>query len=211
MDKHFKTLMHALKTCPIVPVLTINDAKIAGPLAQALSSAGLTTAEITLRTPQALDAVREMKAAAPELMIGAGTILTPDDVQACLEAGSDFLVTPAMSSSLLPALKAVSVPVFPGVATPSEALEMYSQGFTYVKFFPAEANGGVQALGAMAAPLSNISFMPTGGITAKTAPDYLALDNVIAVGGSWMIDTQALAAHNFEQVKLSAMRAVAML
>jgi len=203
--------MSAFKACPIVPVLTIDDIGIAAPLAQALFASGLTTAEITLRTPQALDAIRVMKTAAPELMIGAGTILSAKDVQASLDAGSDFLVTPAMCADLLSAVKSAPVPVFPGVATPSEALEMYSHGLSYVKFFPAEANGGVQALRAMAGPLPHITFMPTGGITEKTAPDYLALPNVIAIGGSWMIDKQALAAHSFEQVKLSAMGAIATL
>jgi len=211
MDHKFKALISALKTCPIVPVLTLDDIELAASLAVALQASGLTVIEITLRTPQALTSIKLMKAAAPGLFIGAGTILTPKDVQASLDAGSDFLVTPAISSTLLPALKTAPVPVFPGVATPSEALEVYTNGFEYVKFFPAEANGGVAALKAMGGPLPHITFMPTGGINAASAPDYLALKNVIAVGGSWMIDKQALIARNFEQIKASAKRAIATL
>jgi len=211
MDKQFETLLNALQSCPIVPVLTIDDSEIAAPLARALHAAGLTVIEITLRTPQALGAIKKMKQAAPSLLVGAGTILTPNDVQASVDAGSDFLVTPAVSSQLLPAVKATRLPVFPGVATPSEALEMYTQGFSHVKFFPAEASGGVRALKAIAAPLPHITFMPTGGINGTNAPDYLALSNVIAVGGSWMIDKHALALRDFKRIQDTARQAVTQL
>ncbi|PHR92932.1 MAG: keto-deoxy-phosphogluconate aldolase [Robiginitomaculum sp.] len=205
IDAH--PIFAALKACPIVPVLTLYDENHAASLAAALWDAGITTAEITLRTPQALPSIGAMKAAAPELCVGAGTILSVDDLNAALEAGSDFIVTPAVSSKLLPALKAVSVPVFPGVATPSEALELYDHGFECVKFFPAESNGGVPALKSMASPLPKIKFMPTGGINGDSAPHYLALPNVIAVGGSWMVDQQAVNAQNWASVKATALRA----
>ena len=170
MTDNFAKLISALKACPIVPVLTIDNLQSAAPLARALAGAGLTTAEITLRTPHALAAISAMKAAAPELFIGAGTILSSKDLNAALEAGSDFIVTPAVSTKLLPAIKACSKPVFPGTATPSEALELYDQGFKYVKFFPAESNGGIPALKSMAGPLPQITFMPTGGINGQSAP-----------------------------------------
>ena len=208
MNNNFSNLIRAFKACPIVPVLTIDNIQSAAPLAKALSKSGLTTAEITLRTPQALDAIAAMKAAAPKLFIGAGTILSPDDLDAALDAGSDFIVTPAVSSKLLPAIKACPVPVFPGAATPSEALEMYDNGFEYVKFFPAESNGGTPALKSMAGPLPQITFMPTGGINEQSAPDYLALPNVIAVGGSWMVDKQAVAEGNWDKIISVAKAAV---
>ncbi len=208
MNNNFSNLIRAFKACPIVPVLTIDNIQSAAPLAKALSKSGLTTAEITLRTPQALDAIAAMKAAAPKLFIGAGTILSSDDLDAALDAGSDFIVTPAVSSKLLPAIKTCPVPVFPGVATPSEALEMYDNGFEYVKFFPAESNGGIPALKSMAGPLPQITFMPTGGINEQSAPDYLALPNVIAVGGSWMVDKQAVAEGNWDKIISVAKAAV---
>ncbi len=208
MNASFLNLISGFKACPIVPVLTIGDIKNAAPLAKALSAAGLTTAEITLRTPQALDAITAMKEAAPELFVGAGTILTPKDLDAAIAAGSDFIVTPAVSTKLLPAIKACPLPVFPGVATPSEALEMYDNGFEYVKFFPAESNGGVPALKSMASPLPQITFMPTGGINSQSAPNYLALPNVIAVGGSWMIDKQALISGDWDTITAVAKAAV---
>ncbi len=208
MNANFSNLINGFKACPIVPVLTIADIKSAAPLAKALSAAGLTTAEITLRTPQALDAITAMKEAAPELFIGAGTILSPKDLDAAIAAGSDFIVTPAVSSKLLPAIKACPLPVFPGVATPSEALEMYDNGFEYVKFFPAETNGGVPALKSMASPLPQITFMPTGGINSQSAPNYLALPNVIAVGGSWMVDKQALINGDWDTITTVAKAAV---
>ena len=208
MNSKMQTLITHFKACPIVPVLTIDDASLAAPLAQSLLKAGLTTAEITLRTPQALAAITAMKKAAPNLSIGAGTIISENDVDACIKAGADFLVTPAMSSRLLPAIKSVTCPVFPGVATASEALEMYENGFNYVKFFPAEANGGVAAIKSLSAPLPQITFMPTGGINGQTAPDYLALANVIAVGGSWMIDKDALANQDFDKITKTAKLAV---
>ncbi len=208
MTDDFSKLVSALKACPIVPVLTIDDAQSAAPLAKALSAAGLTTAEITLRTPAALGAIRAMKDAAPDLFIGAGTILSRKDLGAALKAGSDFIVTPAVGTKLLAAIKACAKPVFPGAATPSEALELYEQGFAYVKFFPAESNGGIPALKSMAGPLPQITFMPTGGINGQSAPNYLALPNVIAVGGSWMVDKTALAAGDFKKIEASARQAV---
>lgn len=203
----YKSVFAALNACPIVPVLTMHDAGLAATLATTLWDAGITTAEITLRTPEALASIRAMKAAAPKLCVGAGTILSAKDLDAALEAGSDFIVTPAVSSKLLPAIKAIDVPVFPGVATPSEALEMYDNGFEYVKFFPAESNGGVPALKSMSGPLPQIKFMPTGGINGKTAPNYLALPNVVAVGGSWMVDQKAVSSEDWASVKATAIQA----
>ncbi len=208
MDEKFTAILQALAKCPLVPVLTIDDVKFAAPLAKALSAAGLTCAEITLRTDQALDVIHIMKTTCPELMIGAGTVLTPHDVERVLQAGCDFLVTPGLNSKLLQAIKTSPQAVFPGVATPSEALEMHSHGFAHLKFFPAEANGGAAALKAMSAPLPQIHFMPTGGVNTANAPDYLVLPNVFAIGGSWMIDQQALANGDFSHLETQAAHAI---
>lgn len=189
MTTDYSSILNALTECPLVPVLTIEKLSNAGDLARALWDTGMTTAEVTMRTPVALEAIAAMKKAAPELLVGAGTILSETNLQAALEAGSDFIVTPATSPKLVTALQRISVPVFPGVATPSEALTMYDKGFEYLKFFPAESNGGVKALKSMGDPMPKIKFMPTGGINEKSAPDYLALANVIGVGGSWMVNS----------------------
>jgi len=188
MNSQYSGILSALKKCPLVPVLTIYDVAIAGDLAKALENAGITVAEVTLRTPEALDAVKIMKRSTSRLIVGAGTILTKQDVEDVIDAESDFVVTPATDNHLCKILTGVKLPVFPGVATASEALTLYRCGFRYLKFFPAESSGGPTALRSLSAPLPNISFMPTGGITGDTAKDYLACPNVIAVGGSWMID-----------------------
>lgn len=187
MNTLSQTLKEALHKNSIIPVITIDDIAQAAPLAKRLVKQGYTVAEVTLRTKAAPAAIVEMKNAAPTLIIGAGTVLGQDSIERALVAGSDFLVTPATSAHLAALLKYVPVPVFPGVATATEAQTLYEQGFEILKFFPAESNGGVSALKSMAAPMPHLKFMPTGGITEKTANDYLSLPNVIAVGGSWMM------------------------
>jgi 2-dehydro-3-deoxyphosphogluconate aldolase/(4S)-4-hydroxy-2-oxoglutarate aldolase len=202
----------AIDKCPLVPVLTIETANDAGELARALLDAGLTVAEVTLRTDEALAAIEIMKREGPDLLIGAGTVLSPADIRTTLDAGSDFLVTPASTPKLRTALKQVSVPVFPGVATASEALVAYHDGFAYQKFFPAESNGGVKALKSIGAPMPEIKFMPTGGINGTTAPDYLACPNVVAVGGSWMVSGDAIKNADWKRLRehtIAAINAIA--
>lgn len=208
MTALMERLLRAVSTCPLVPVLTIENADIAGELARALLDAGLTVAEVTLRTDDALKAIEKMKNEVPELLVGAGTILSKQDVRNTLDAGSDFLVTPATTKTLFEALDAVRIPVFPGVATPSEALAAYERGFKYQKFFPAETNGGVKALKSFGAPMPDINFMPTGGINASSVNDYLACTNVIAVGGSWMVDNNGIANNDWPAVKEFAQSAI---
>lgn len=198
---------NALDACPIVPVLTLNAPDIAAKLATILWDCGITTAEITMRTPNALACIEAMIDASPELCVGAGTILNEADLAKAMSVGSNFIVTPAISSELLPALKACPLPVFPGCATASEALELYSNGFKTVKFFPAEANGGVKALKSIGAPMPQIKFMPTGGVTQTSVHDYLALENVVAVGGSWIVNKQAVQAQDWDSVKRTAEQA----
>ncbi|MEL7480775.1 MAG: bifunctional 4-hydroxy-2-oxoglutarate aldolase/2-dehydro-3-deoxy-phosphogluconate aldolase [Pseudomonadota bacterium] len=177
----------ALAASPIVPVMTVRDIDAAVSTAEALIRGGLTNLEVTLRTPEALDAISALRAAFPEAVIGAGTITEPQHVQAAADAGAQFLVSPGVNARLVPALLESGLPAMPGVATVSEAMSRADEGFEIVKLFPAQAVGGVKLLKSISAPLPHLTFMPTGGITAETAGDFLALENVIAVGGSWML------------------------
>ena len=170
---------------PIVPVLVVDDAKQAAPLAEALVAGGLPALEVTLRTPAALDAIRAM-ARVPGGVVGAGTLITPDDVRAAKAAGAQFGVSPGATDALIAACEAEGLPLLPGAATASEAMRLLEQGYDMLKFFPAEASGGAPALKAIAAPLPQVSFCPTGGVSPDNAQDYLGLSNVVCAGGSWV-------------------------
>ncbi len=170
---------------PVVPVLVIDDAAHARPLAEALIAGGLPALEVTLRTPAALDAIREM-AQAPGGHVGAGTLLTPDDVFAAKEAGATFGVSPGATDRLLAACEEADLPLLPGAATASEAMALLEHGYSVQKFFPAEASGGAPALKAIGAPIPQVTFCPTGGVTPGNKADYLSLPNVVCVGGSWV-------------------------
>lgn len=200
MNEAMNEVLVKAKTCPLVPVLTISDLPSAGDFAKALQNAGLTMIEVTLRTDCALDAVAKMKASAPDLLVGVGTVLSAADLRNTIQVGADFIVTPATTTTLLTALQNVDIPVFPGVATPGEALRAYEFGFKHQKFFPAESNGGVKALKSIGAPIPDITFMPTGGIDGSSVHEYLKCENVIAVGGSWMVDKKAVAALDWDSV-----------
>ncbi len=180
------TFRNALGGAPIVPVLTVEAVAHAAPLAAALKAGGLSSAEVTLRTGAALEVISEMKRAEPSLLIGAGTILSEGDVDAALKAGADFLVTPGAGPDLLSALSEHDGVILPGVSTASEAMARFEAGFGVLKFFPAEAAGGVDFLKSLAGPLPHIDFMPTGGVKPHNAGDYLRLPNVIAAGGTWI-------------------------
>ncbi len=174
---------------PIVPVLVIDDAKDARPLAEALVAGGLPALEVTLRTPAALDAIRAMSQV-PGGVVGAGTLVTPDDVRAAKEAGAQFGVSPGATDALIAACEAADLPLLPGAATASEAMRLLEQGYDMLKFFPAEASGGAPALKAIGAPLPQITFCPTGGVSPANARDYLSLSNVVCAGGSWVAPKQ---------------------
>jgi 2-dehydro-3-deoxyphosphogluconate aldolase/(4S)-4-hydroxy-2-oxoglutarate aldolase len=199
-----------LLSAPVVPVLTIDRADRAVALARALLAGGLPAIEITLRTPAALDAVRAIVAEVPDAIAGVGTVTTADDVARALAAGAKFLVSPGTPGPLAQALAAAPVPAMPGCATASEALALAALGFRVLKFFPAEASGGVRWLRAIGAPLSDITFCPTGGIDAGNAAAYLALRNVVAVGGSWVAPADAVAAGDFARVTELARTAAAL-
>ena len=170
---------------PVIPVLVIHDVAIARPLAEALVAGGLPALEVTLRTACALDVIREM-AQVEGGVVGAGTLLTPADVDAAVKAGAKFGVSPGATDTILQACEDADLPLLPGAATSSEVMRLMERGYTTQKFFPAEANGGAPALKAIGAPLPQVKFCPTGGITAASAPTYLALSNTLCVGGSWV-------------------------
>jgi 2-dehydro-3-deoxyphosphogluconate aldolase / (4S)-4-hydroxy-2-oxoglutarate aldolase len=199
-----------LITRPVVPVVTIDRAADAVPLARALLAGGLNVIEITLRTPAALDAVRAIVAEVKDVIVGVGTVLKQLDVNHAVDAGADFLVSPGTPAGLAQALADAPVPALPGCATVSEAMTLAAMGFPVLKFFPAEASGGVRWLNAIGEPLPDIRFCPTGGVNGDNAASYLALGNVLAVGGSWVAPREAIAAGDFAGITARARAAAAL-
>jgi len=185
---------------PVIPVIVVKEVAHARPLATALVAGGLPVLEVTLRTPVALDAIRAM-ADVEGGVVGAGTLLTPADVRAAKAAGATFGVSPGLTDSLLKACEDEGLPLLAGTATVSEAMRLLERGYGVAKFFPAEANGGAPALKSYAGPLPQMSYCPTGGITAKSAPSYLALPNVLCVGGSWVCEASLLANGRWDEVE----------
>lgn len=175
-----------MTTSTVIPVLVIKQLEDAVPLARALYQGGLKVLEITLRSDVALAAITRIKNELPDAIVGAGTVIDSRSLQAAEKAGSEFLVSPGTNESLLQAAKYANVPLLPGVATPSEAMKLLDQGFTALKFFPAEAAGGAAMLKSIGGPLPQLKFCPTGGISPENAQNYLKLPNVHCVGGSWM-------------------------
>ena len=188
-----------LHQAPVVPVLAVADADDAIPLAETLVAAGLPVLEITLRTPAALEVIRRMRTV-PGAIVGAGTVLTPADLAAVQDAGAAFAISPGGSDALYAAAKTADIPLLPGIATASELMRGLEHDWTRFKFFPAEASGGVAALKAFAGPFAQVKFCPTGGIDAAKALAYLALPNVITVGGSWMVPSDALKARDWTTI-----------
>lgn len=189
-----------LLTAPVVPVLTIERAADAPALARALLTDGLPAVEVTLRTREAYDAVRAIVAEVPDVIVGIGTVTEAVDIRRALEAGAEFLVSPGTPAELAAALVDAPVPVLPGCATVSEAMALATLGFPVMKFFPAEASGGVRWLNAIREPLPEVRFCPTGGVNADNAATYLALRNAVAVGGSWVAPPEAIAARDFVRI-----------
>jgi 2-dehydro-3-deoxyphosphogluconate aldolase/(4S)-4-hydroxy-2-oxoglutarate aldolase len=185
----------ALEICrlaPVIPVLVIEDAAHATPLAQALVAGGLPALEVTLRTPAALDVIRAM-AEVPGGRVGAGTLLTPADVKAAKAAGATFGVSPGATERIIAACEDEGLPLLPGAVTATEVMTLMERGFTMLKFFPAETSGGAAAIRALGAPIPQVRFCPTGGVSLKNARDYLSLSNIVCVGGSWVAPKDAMA------------------
>lgn len=205
------TIDQIVRVAPVVPVMVVERIEDAVLLARALYNGGLKVLEITLRTPCALDAITAMVEALPDdAVIGAGTIITPADLEKAVKAGSTFLVSPGTTPALIEAAKACPVPLLAGVATPTEAMNLYVQGFTHQKFFPAEAAGGVPMLKSIAGPLPQITFCPTGGIDLAKAPSYLALPNVHCVGGTWMAPKELMKAGRWDEIERLAREAASL-
>ena len=192
-------ITRALATLRVIPVVVLEAASHAEALGAALKAGGLPCAEVTFRTPAAQEALRTMARDA-DLLVGAGTVLQPDQVDRALDAGARFIVTPGFSRRVVERCQARGVVVYPGVATPTEIQMALEIGIDIVKFFPAEASGGVDALKAIAAPFPMVRFIPTGGINATNLERYLGFESVLAVGGSWMVAPPLIASGNFDQI-----------
>jgi len=199
-----------LDLASVIPVIEISDADLAAPLAEALLKGGVRVAELTLRTPAALASLAAMKKAAPDLVVGMGTVLTADDARKSIDQGADFLVSPGLTPTLLAFAPKATAPLLPGVATASEAMQAFDAGVTRLKFFPAEPAGGIAYLKALYGPLPQARFCPTGGISAERAKDYLALPNVACVGGSWVATAAAIDRRDWAEVETNARRAAAL-
>lgn len=202
----------ARKVCelaPIVPVIVVKDVAHAVPLAKALIAGGLPALEVTLRTPCALDAIRAM-ADVEGGVVGAGTLLTPADVKAAKAAGAKFGVSPGATDRLVKACEDEGLALLPGAATASEVMKLYEIGYDVLKFFPAEASGGAPALKAIGAPIPQVSFCPTGGVSIKNANDYLSLPNVLCAGGSWVAPDAMVQAGDWAGIEALAREAAAL-
>jgi 2-dehydro-3-deoxyphosphogluconate aldolase/(4S)-4-hydroxy-2-oxoglutarate aldolase len=199
-----------LDLSPVIPVVVISDAADAVPTARALLAGGIKVIELTLRTPVALEAIERIADEVPEILLGAGTVTAPEHAKQAADAGATFLVTPGSTDQLLEAVLATGLPFLPGVSTVSEAMRLAERGLTALKFFPAEASGGIPYLSSIGGPLPGLRFCPTGGISVKTAPDYLALPNVGCIGGSWLTPKDALAAKDFGRIEALAREAAAL-
>lgn len=210
MNAKTQGLLSILKLQPVVPVLIVEDAASAVPLARALVAGGLKAIEITLRTPAALDAVKAVAAEVEGAHVGAGTILNARDYEAAVKAGSTFIVSPGVAPGVLSAAKDSAVPLLPGAATATEVMTLREAGYEVLKFFPAEQAGGAAYLKALSSPLAGTVFCPTGGISLKNAHDYLSLPNVVCVGGSWVAPKDLVAAGDWAGITKLASEAAAL-
>lgn len=204
MTSKTEKLLSLLNGQPVIPVLKIANVADAVPLARALSRGGLRAIEITLRTADALEAIRRVAAQVEDAVVGAGTILDAKQFDEAARAGSKFIVSPGITGQLLDAANDSPVPLLPGAITPGEIMAAREAGLRFLKFFPAEQSGGIASLKAFASPLADVKFCPTGGITAKNAADYLSLPNVICVGGSWVAPDELIKAGKWDEIEALA-------
>ena len=203
-------LLQKVQDLGVVPVVVLNDAKEAAPLAKALCEGGLPCAEVTFRTEAAEESIRIMATEFPEMLLGAGTVLTTDQVDRAVAAGAKFIVSPGFDPEIVDYCLEKDIIVLPGCITPSEVAQAVKRGLEVVKFFPAEQFGGVSTIKALAAPYTNTKFMPTGGISAKNLKDYLSFKKIVACGGSWMVKGDMIAAGEFDKIKEMTAEAVAL-
>ncbi|MFB4308894.1 bifunctional 4-hydroxy-2-oxoglutarate aldolase/2-dehydro-3-deoxy-phosphogluconate aldolase [Actinomadura sp. GTD37] len=199
-----------LDLAPVIPVVVLDDAEAAVPLARALVEGGLPVIEVTLRTPSAVEAITRIATEVPDAVVGAGTVVRPEDAETSAAAGARFLVSPGCTSRLQAAMVATGLPFLPGVATASEAIALLEGGITAMKFFPAEAAGGAPYLKALGGPLPGIRFCPTGGVSRGNAADYLALRNVACVGGTWLTPADAVRDGDWDRIRELASEAASL-
>ncbi len=203
-----KTIEEQFQEYGVVPVVVLEDARDALPLAQALTQGGLPCAEVTFRTQAAEESIRQMSARYPEMLVGAGTVLTTEQVERAVAAGAKFIVSPGFDPEIVDYCLEKKIPVFPGCITPSEVAQAVKRGLRVVKFFPAEQAGGIAMIKAMAAPYTMVRFMPTGGISAKNLKDYLSSDKVLCCGGSWMVKGDMIKNGEFDKIREMTKEAV---
>lgn len=206
-----ENLIKKISDTGVIPVVKIDDAKDALPLAEALKNGGLPCAEITFRTDAAEEAIRLISGKYPDFFIGAGTVLTPQQADKAMAAGASFIVSPGLNPKVVKHCNEKGYPIIPGVCTPTEVEAAMDLGLTYLKFFPAEAAGGVKMIKAMAAPYTKVKFMPTGGIGTGNLADYLNCKAVYACGGSWMVPSDKIADGKFDEIEKLTKEAVKLL
>jgi len=205
-----RTIKDIMAISPIVPVMVINNVEHAVPLAHALVKGGLKVLEITLRTPAALESIRRIRAEVPEAIVGAGTIINIETLNKAIDAGAEFIVSPGTTDKMIDAALATGVPLLPGIANPSQAMSLLEKGITEMKFFPAEAAGGIPMLKSIGAPIPQISFCPTGGVSQKNVKEYYNLSNVTCVGGSWMCAASLVDAEDWGEITRLSIEAIAL-
>ena len=196
-----KDITERFEKLGVVPVVVLEDAKDAVPLATALVEGGLPCAEVTFRTEAAEESIRLMTEQFPEMLVGAGTVLTVEQVDAAVRAGAKFIVSPGFDAEIVDYCLKNEIPVFPGCISPSEVAQAVKRGLKVVKFFPAEPAGGISMIKAMAAPYTGLKFMPTGGINAKNLGEYLSCDKVVCCGGSWMVKGELVKTGEFNKIR----------
>ena len=204
-----KDIMEQFRKIGIIPVVVLDDAKDAAPLAEALCEGGLPCAEVTFRTAAAADVIRIMSEKYPEMLVGAGTVLTKEQVDKAVECGAKFIVSPGLNPEIVRYCMEKGIPITPGTQTPSEMEQAIELGLGVVKFFPAEPAGGLKMIKALAAPYTGLQFMPTGGISASNVRDYLKFDRIIACGGSWMVKADFVKDGKFDEIKALTAEAAA--
>lgn len=202
------TVTEKISTLGVVPVVVLEDAKDAAPLAKALVEGGLPCAEVTFRTDAAEESIKIMTSEYPDMFVGAGTVLTIEQVDRAVAAGAKFIVSPGFDPEIVDYCLSKEIPVFPGCITPSEVAQAVKRGLKVVKFFPAEQFGGVATIKAMAAPYVGLKFMPTGGVSAENLESYLSCDKIVACGGSWMVKGDLVKAGKFDEIKAMTEEAV---
>lgn len=205
-----ETMNNLIAQYGVVPVVVLEDEKDALPLAEALVKGGLPVAEVTFRTAAAEGSIKAMCEAYPEMLVGAGTVLSVEQVDRALKAGARFIVTPGFDEEVVDYCIANNIPVYPGTVTPSEVTKAVKRGLNICKFFPAEQYGGVSTIKALSAPFTTVKFMPTGGVSAKNLKDYLSCSKIVACGGSWMVKGDLIKAHEFDKIRKLTAEAVAL-